>query len=92
MGNLLPAAMCQDGSYFRACFDISASDCHTTATATTATCLRQYTDQMPETLKQPEDGTHWGQVVGACAGTLYGGELKAKMRNEAKCKDPSYWK
>jgi hypothetical protein len=92
MGNLLPAAMCREGSYFRACFDISASDCHTTATATTATCLRQYTDQMPATLKQPEDGAHWGRLVGTCAGTLYDDELKAKARNETKCKDPSYWK
>jgi hypothetical protein len=92
MGNLLPAAMCQEGSYFRACFAISASDCHKTATATTATCLRQYTDQMPATLKQPEDGAHWGQLVGTCAGTLYDHELKAKMRNDAKCKDLSYWK
>lgn len=46
---------------------------------------------LPEVLKQPEDGSKWGTTVGACVGRAY--ELKHLGRrvHSEKCDDPSKW-
>ena len=92
MANVLPPAMCRDGAFFRACFDVPTTECHTSASASTASCLRQYKSKMPDPLKQPEDGSHWGQLVGRCTANVYAAEHKDKKIEDAKCKDASQWK
>ncbi len=92
MSDLLPAALCQDGSWFRSCFTSSAAQCHDTATTATASCLRQYEKQIPATLVQPRDGTKWGQKVGECAGTLFEQQRKNQRVNSEACNDVTRWR
>ena len=92
MANVLPAAICRDGSYFRVCFEVPAKECHETASASTASCLKQYKSQMPDPIKQPEDGSHWGQLVGTCTAALYMLEHKGNKVEDAKCEDIEHWR
>ncbi len=92
MENVLPAAFCTDGSYFRSCFSIPVSECHKVATKSTASCLRQHDTEIPTQLIQPKDGSLWGQKVGTCAGTVFAATLKEKFISNSKCNDPSAWK
>jgi hypothetical protein len=92
MANVLPAAICRDGSYFRVCFEAPAEECHESASVSTSSCLRQYKSQMPDPLEQPEDGSHWGQLVGSCAAALYISEHKDKKVGDAKCEDIENWR
>lgn len=92
MRDILPAAICRDGWYFRSCFEITASECHAAVTTATAACLQQYDAQIPQELRQPDDGTFWGNRVGTCAGTIFEATFRAKRISTAKCDDPSAWK
>ena len=91
MVKIFPSEMCKDGSYFRHCFAVSASECTQTLENLTKGCMQKYSSQMPTTFNQPDDGRHWGQVVGACAGGNYDSKLASKMVDDPKCKDPSAW-
>ncbi|MCB1865529.1 MAG: hypothetical protein KDG50_08855 [Chromatiales bacterium] len=91
MQDLLPRVFCEDGSYFRSCFSITADACHAKASATTETCLKQVAPKLPDELRQPEDGRTWGQQVGRCAGGNFERELLPKRLNSPKCNDPSQW-
>ena len=92
MRDTLPATVCRDGGYFRSCFGITASECHDAATSATAACLQQYDAQIPQQLRQPNDGRLWGDMVGTCAGTMVESTLTAKRISSAKCNDPAAWK
>ena len=92
MANVLPAAICRDGSYFRACFEVPSKECRETASVSTASCLQQYTPQIPDPLNQPEDVSHWGQKVGSCTAALYILEYKGKKVEDAKCEDIENWR
>lgn len=90
--NFLPSLFCKDGSYFRECFEANASVCHSTATESTETCMRQFESQIPEKLHQPSDGGLWGNKIGTCAGTVFEATLLKKRINNEKCNNPELWK
>ena len=92
MRNVLPAAFCKDGSYFRECFEAKVTVCHSTATEATESCLRQFEPQIPKQLHQPNDGSLWGNNIGVCAGTIFEITLKKNKVINAKCNNPSLWK
>ncbi len=87
----LPVALCKSGSYFRACFEVSAEQCEQIALSATRTCLADLSPKIPETLVQPVDGTKWGKKVGACAGNAYEAALAEKHLGTAVCRDASAW-
>ena len=91
MQEALPGYFCKNESYFRSCFQVSEEQCLYVADAATSTCLARFTEQIPDSLNQPQDGTHWGEKVGACAGTLYEYKLIKVRISSQKCDDPSYW-
>jgi hypothetical protein len=86
MSNLLPAAFCQDNSVFRECYKQSAEECHAIATQATASCLTQFSPQLPAVFHQPEDGTNWGRKVGECAGVLFALQSKKAQVDSPRCK------
>jgi len=92
MTTALPAYFCKADQYFRQCFTVTQVECEEVALSTTRICLAQNKNAMPAILKQPEDGTRWGSVVGACAGEAYEISLQKKLINSARCKDPNNWK
>jgi hypothetical protein len=87
----LPVAFCQDGSYFRSCFRITAEECESTAASATRVCLAGVQDQLPTALRQPADGAAWGQKVGSCAGGSFEAAKAAQKIDSQKCNDPSHW-
>lgn len=91
MGEVMPGAFCQEGSYFRACFAQSAEACRAAAAAAMDGCLRQYDAQMPETFRSPEEGGRWGRVVGACAGSRFEASQRKLKRPTTRCNDPKAW-
>jgi hypothetical protein len=91
MSTVLPTAFCNSNQYFRQCFRVSAQECEETAASATRICLNKYSKEIPETLMQPKDGTHWGTVIGNCAGEAYEITLSQKRINNAKCNDISNW-
>ncbi|MDH5571393.1 MAG: hypothetical protein OEY89_06480 [Gammaproteobacteria bacterium] len=71
METALPTAFCNSAQYFRQCFNVTAQECEETASSATRICLNKNKNKIPEILQQPKDGTHWGTVIGACAGEAY---------------------
>ena len=88
----LPAAMCREGSYFRACFDVTEEQCSRTVTAATADCVEQFAPEMPALFNQPQDGQHWGQRVGGCAANGYMSAHKASKLDKPSCENAAAWK
>jgi len=91
MTSALPAAFCESKQYFRQCFSITATQCEETALSVTRICLNKYKSDLPDVLVQPKDGTHWGSIVGRCAGETYETVLIKKRINSQKCNDPGNW-
>lgn len=91
MTTVLPTAFCSSGQYFRECFSVTAQECEETASSATRICLNNYIDKMPEVLQQPQDGTHWGMIIGACAGEAYEVALLKKRIKNDKCDNPANW-
>ena len=92
MKTVLPQHFCSSEQYFRQCFNVQESQCKMVAADTTNACLKQYEGRIPAILKQPADGTHWGQQVGMCAGNAYEVALLKQKINSAKCNNPNNWK
>ena len=88
---LFPVHLCQEDQYFRACFRVTEAQCSETMTKLLVSCLEQYSEQIPEMLKQPEDGTEWSGVLGTCAGSAYDIERSLDKISSAKCNDSSAW-
>jgi hypothetical protein len=91
MREVMPSAFCREGTYFRACFAQDAAGCAKAANLAVDDCLRQHGAQIPDTLKNPEAGSRWSRVIGACAGTLYEMHSRRVKRGSAKCNDPDAW-
>ncbi len=93
MKKILPELFCRDSaSYFRQCFDISSEKCFEMAASVTERCLDENLDQIPATLKQPDDGQMWGQKIGSCAGIRFEGGLIQYRNSNPKCNDASNWR
>jgi hypothetical protein len=92
MSTAVPTSFCQPKQYFRQCFSVSAEECEQVAASSTRTCLEKHKSAIPEILVQPADGTRFGTVVGACAGSTYEITLTSKRISSAKCNDPNNWK
>ena len=91
MSTALPTVFCNSNQYFRQCFSVSAQKCEETAASATRVCLNKNDKDIPSILVQPKDGTHWGTVIGKCAGEAYEITLIKKRINNAKCNDVSNW-
>jgi hypothetical protein len=91
MSTALPTAFCNSSQYFRQCFSVSAEECEETAASATRVCLNKNDKDIPSVLVQPKDGTHWGTIIGECAGGAYEATLAAKRINSAKCNDIRNW-
>ena len=91
MATVLPTVFCNSSQYFRQCFSITEQECEETAASTTRICINKSIDKIPEILKQPKDGTHWGTIIGSCAGKAFEMSLIKKLINSTKCKNPANW-
>jgi hypothetical protein len=91
MTSALPTAFCSPKQYFRQCFTVTAQECEETAASATRICLNKSKEQIPNILVQPKDGTHWGTVVGGCAGEAYELALVTKRIESEKCSNPANW-
>lgn len=87
----LPTAFCNSSQYFRQCFTVTAQECEETAASATRVCLNKHKDKIPNTLIQPKDGTHWGTIIGSCAGEAYEVSLVKKRIKNKKCDNPENW-
>lgn len=92
METALPAAFCKKQMYFRQCFKVDAVECEEVAASVTRICLKKYKSDIPNPLKQPQDGTKWGTLVGRCAGGAYETSLVNEKINSKKCNDVNNWK
>ena len=91
MKTAIPTAFCNSSQYFRQCFSITVQECEETAASTTRICLNKNLNKIPAILQQPKDGTHWGTIIGSCAGQAFEISLIKKRINNAKCKNPANW-
>lgn len=85
----LPIHFCKSDQYFRQCFNVTQIECEETALSTVRICLSQNKDSIPARLRQPEDGTKWGNIIGSCAGSAYEITLQKNHINNSKCNN---WK
>ena len=88
----LPAHLCKPNSFFRQCSSVTASECELAAASATRICLNKNINVIPSTLEQPKDGTHWGIIVGKCAGETYNVSLAKKYIKNEKCTNINNWK
>lgn len=91
MQDKLPAAFCQEKQYFRQCFTVTETECLRVASNATTVCLGSKQKEIPDELVQPKDGSHWGGIVGECAGNAYEAALLEKRINSDKCNDVNNW-
>jgi hypothetical protein len=92
MSTALPTAFCTPASYFRQCFKISAQECEEAASSATRVCLNKHANDIPRTMTMPQDGRHWGTVLGQCAGNSVEAALLKRRISNAKCNDPNQWR
>jgi len=91
MSTALPTAFCNSSQYFRQCFSVSAEECEETAASATRICLKKHIKDIPEMLVQPKDGTHWGTIIGQCAGEAYDVTLTNKKIDNDQCNNVNNW-
>lgn len=87
----IPIEFCKPNQIFRQCFEVTAEECEQVAASTTRVCINDMDDQIPAVLVQPEDGTHWGTIIGRCAGSAYVASLMNKRILNARCNDARNW-
>jgi hypothetical protein len=92
MSTALPNYFCASQQFFRQCFNVGEVQCKMIAKEATDACLRQYEEKIPSKLKQPADGTFWGQQVGMCAGNAYEIALINQRINSSKCNNVDNWR
>lgn len=92
MKTALPQYVCSTETYFRQCFNVQESTCKIVITDAVNECLKQFEGKIPLRLKQPVDGSYWGNQVGMCAGNAYEVALVKQRNNTAKCNNPNNWK
>jgi hypothetical protein len=71
---------------------VTQIECEETALSTTRICLAQNKEKIPTRLRQPEDGTKWGTIIGSCAGSAYEIALQRKRIISSTCNNPDNWK
>ncbi len=86
MKTALPTAFCAEGAPFRTCFKVTQEQCEDAAASAVRLCLKKFQSQIPARLKQPEDGTKWGQKVGECTGNSYAAALNKKKLKTKECR------
>lgn len=91
MKSALPTAFCNPSMYFRQCFKVTANQCEETALSATRICLENNKVNIPDILIQPKDGTHWGTIVGTCAGETYEKSLSKLKVSNTKCNNAANW-
>lgn len=91
METALPTVFCGSSMYFRQCFSVSAQQCEEAAVSATRICLKRNAANIPNILIQPQDGTHWGTVIGTCAGQSYEIALMKQKVSNTKCNDITNW-
>lgn len=91
MSTALPVAFCRSEQFFRQCFRVSSQKCEEVASSATRVCLNRYASQMPNVLRQPQDGEKWGAIIGSCAGEAYQAALTKEFKDTTLCNDPKRW-
>lgn len=92
MSTVLPTAFCESSQFFRQCYKVTAKKCEEVAASATRVCITKHGVDIPALLQQPKDGTHWGTVIGTCAGTGYGLSLMNSFIDSKKCKNIDNWR
>ncbi|HUL57881.1 MAG TPA: hypothetical protein VLU43_01325 [Anaeromyxobacteraceae bacterium] len=85
MKTALPTAFCAAGMPFRTCFDVTQEQCEDAAASAARVCLKKFEGEIPDRLRQPEDGKKWGEKVGQCAGNTYSIALAQKKVKSKEC-------
>jgi len=78
------ARVCADGEYFRECFRVTRTECLDESKRIVDGCLREGAGDIPDVLDE-QAGLKWGQVVGACVGTVYVTVFRSKMVVSDRC-------
>jgi len=91
MQKALPPAFCEEKQYFRQCFKVTQQECLDTTAAVTRQCINKKENDIPEVLVQPRDGSHWGGIVGECAGDAYEKKLLDRRIDSDRCNDVKNW-
>jgi hypothetical protein len=90
---LLPKLVCQDNQIYRQCYAVSQNECETAMKSATADCLQKHLSELPPDISTNKKvGSHWGQIVGACASEKYSSSLKSKFTNTNECNNMNNWK
>lgn len=92
MRTLLPVLLCEESSFFRECFDVTAEKCEEVALSTTRVCLENIKEELPSIFESQAVGEKWRREVGVCAGTAYELALIKNKLDKPKCYDPSVWR
>ncbi|HKJ18730.1 MAG TPA: hypothetical protein VJ984_15355 [Xanthomonadales bacterium] len=89
--SIIPTVFCSSEQYFRQCFDVTIEQCEEAMSSSARVCIANLEDQIPEMLVQPDDGTHWGNVIGQCIGASYDQVHKDQRSRDPSCVDPTNW-
>ena len=85
---------CADGSFFRECYSLGATECETEATKVIDACLNPMREEIALKVSQnasAEEGRVMGEKAGACSAEKLKANLQSRWTNSEKCNDPAQW-
>lgn len=82
---------CAPKGFTVSCYDVTEAQCLAVMKPALTSCIEKHKAEMPEKLDE-KSGAKIGEVIGTCAGVIYGNDLIAKHTRTdpaPKCDDPS---
>lgn len=88
MQKKLPLLLCQKEDYFVHCFNTTSQECEAFMHILVKACTNSVADKLPSKLT-PEQGKHWGEIVGGCSYDLYEKVMQIKKKDLPDCRLPA---
>ncbi len=81
-----PSAICQDGSAYVSCFQLSLDECSKAISRLATDCVEKMREEIPVNIVDSSDvQREWGQKIGYCTGKAYADEFAGKRLDTPEC-------
>jgi hypothetical protein len=84
LNKTMHTGLCQDGTHWRKCYDMSAGECAELVQSLTIGCTTKMLDALPPTVT-PTVASLAGQQVGFCVGELFYKLARERLKNTPEC-------
>lgn len=86
-----PKLTCQEGQFFRTFYQTTEAQCREKMTEATEFCIAQEMKNLPDEFLTVDQGRHWGEVIGKCAGARFAQIVPMTPKGLLKLLPKSMW-